>query len=295
LILVFVGLMGHNTWMNLGVVLCLAAIVLTSFMVLLRPVISLMNCFSFIQTCCALDISGATFYFFTDSPMEYPGGPHFSKVFFASIIGVTVAVLNLFGMAIYNRYMKTWRYHSLFIFANLLSCFISIVGLVVYSRLNLVWGISDRVAVLATTGAGGMVHQWMWLPNIVLMSHLCPKGVEATMYALLAGCHNLGNSVAAFSGAALLELLGVMPSGQPQEQAMFDKLWIAALISSILPVFSLIMLPWMIPNARQTERLLEDDGASATEGSPWQRWRGIRESEKSDVTAGSLSHSYGSA
>lgn len=291
LTLVFVGLVQDSVWMNLGTALSLSAIVLVGFLLLLRPVISLMNCFFFVQTCCALDISGATFYFFTDTPEEYPAGPHFSKIFFASVIGVSVALLNLLGMGIYNRYMKTWRYHSLLIFANLLQCGISLLGLLVYARINVRWGISDRLFVLATSGAGGMVHTWMWLPGIVLMSHLCPKGVEATMYALLAGCHNLGMSVAAYSGAALLQVLGVNPSGQPQEQAQFDNLWIAAVVSAILPVLTLAMLPWMIPNAMQTERLLDED-VSAVAGSPWQRFRGTVEEQKRTKSADA---SYGSA
>ena len=45
-----------------------------------------------------------------------------------------------------------------------------------------------------------ITHQWMWMPGILLLGQLCPKGSEATMYALLAGCHNLGNSGANMLG-----------------------------------------------------------------------------------------------
>ena len=33
------------------------------------------------------------------------------------------------------------------------------------------------------------------------MSQLCPRGMEATMFALLAGCHNLGATISSNFGA----------------------------------------------------------------------------------------------
>jgi len=270
LLLVGVGLLQESIWVNFGVGVAVAVVVVGAFLLLLRPIISLMNCFFFIQTCCVVDISGASFYFFTDDAVEYPQGPHFSKIFFASGLGVCIALLNLFGMWIYNKYMQHWRYHGLFIFANLLLCVISLFSLLVYARLNVVMGMPDVFFVLGTSGALGVVNMWMWLPGVVLLSHLCPSGVEATMYALLAGCHNLGLSVASYAGACLLQWLGVSPRGEPNEGHQFDNLWVAGLVQSIMPLLSLVLLPLMIPNERQTDRLLEP-GSSAVEGSPWQR------------------------
>lgn len=268
-----VGLLQESPWINLAVAVAVCSVLLTAFLALLRPVISLMNCFFFIQTCCVVDISGASFYFFTDDQTQYPEGPHFSKIFFVSGMGVSTALLNLVGMWIYNRYMKHWRYQGLFVFANVLLCLVSLMGLLVYARLNVVLGLPDSVFVLGTWGAWGIVHMWMWLPGIVLLSHLCPSGVEATMYALLAGCHNLGLSVASYAGACLLQHLGVAPDGRPQEQQQFDNLWVAGLVQAVLPVFTLFLLPFMIPDARQTDRLLEEN-TNAVDGSPWQRLTG---------------------
>jgi len=291
LLLVIVGLMQDSIWVNLGVALTVAVVVLCSFGSLLHPVIGLTNCFFFIQTCFAFDISGAAFYFFTDDATQYPEGPHFSKMFFASGLGVAFALLNLLGMAAYNRYMKTWRYHGLFYFANLLLCIISLLGLCVYLRWNVRWGIPDAWFVLCTNGAWGIVHMWMWLPGIVMMSHMCPKGVEATMYALLAGCHNLGSSVASYSGACLLDSFSISPRGEPAESHQFKNLWIAALISALAPTLTLAMMPWMVPNARQTESFMEPH-ETATAGSLWQRWR-ARDTAESEALSSTAASSAG--
>jgi len=249
-----------------------AVVVITAFTMLLHPMIGRMNCFFFIQTCCVVDISGASFYFFTDSRTQYPEGPHFSKIFFASALGVFVAILSLVGMAIYNRFMQHWRYHGLFLFANILVCIVSLSSLLVYTRYNLVLGIPDTVFVLSTWGIWAIVHMWMWLPGVVLMSQLCPEGLEATMYALLAGCHNLGLATASYIGASLLKVLEVSPTGAVGESEQFRYLWVAAAVQAIAPALTLFMLPMMIPNARQTDKLL-DTGTSAVDGSPWQRLR----------------------
>lgn len=270
LVLVTVGLVQDSVWVNLAVALVIAIVVITAFTMLLHPMIGRMNCFFFVQTCCVVDISGASFYFFTDSVKQYPEGPHFSKIFFASGLGVFIAILNLVGMAVYNRYMQHWRYHGLFLFANFLVCGVNLAALLVYTRFNLVLGIPDTVFVMSTWGVWAIVHMWMWLPGVVLLSQMCPKGVEATMYALLAGCHNLGLSTASYLGACMLKVLHISPAGALNESAQFDNLWIAALIQAVAPMVTLVVLPWMIPNALQTEKLL-DPGAKAVDGSPWQR------------------------
>jgi folate/biopterin transporter len=275
-VLVAVGLLQDSVWVNLYVGMAIAFIVVGAFTLLLSPVIGKVNCFFFIQTCCVIDISGASFYFFTDGPAEYPEGPHFSKVFYASGLGVFLSMLNLFGLWVYNQTMKDWRYHQLLIFANLLQCAAGLLGLLVYTRWNVAMGIPDTFFVLGTMGAWSIVHMWMWMPGVVLLSQLCPKGVEATMYALLAGCHNLGLTVASYVGACVLVALDVRPRGAVGESAAFEKLWVAALVQSVAPALTLVVLPWMVPNARQTEKLLEET-TSSVEGSPWQRLVGARE------------------
>lgn len=301
--MVLVGLLQDSIFVNLAVALIASVIVISAFLALLRPIISLMNCFFFIQTCCAVDISGASFYFFTNDSVQYPDGPHFSRMFFASGLGVCVSALNLVGMYLYNRYMQHWRYHGMFIFANTLLCLVHLASLMVYTRSNVALGMPDEFFVLGAWGAVGVASMWMWLPGVVMLSHLCPSGVEATMYALLAGCHNLGMSVASYLGACLLETLEVAPRGAPAEQKEFENLWVAGLVSAVLPMLTMLLLPWMIPNARQTESLLKP-GSSAIAGSPWQRWTGGLEEDDpgGDVAAaaglaaaaGAASH-YGSA
>merc|ERR1719424_914931 len=100
-------------------------------------------------------------------------------------------------------------------------------------RWNVKMGIPDHAFVLGSSVLTTVVGQWMWMPGVVILSQLCPKGMEATMYALLAGCHNLGNTLSLYLGAYILEMLGVRPTGAKNESAQFNNLWMAALIATV--------------------------------------------------------------
>merc|ERR1719326_1707471 len=118
--------------------------------------------------------------------------------------------------------------------ANLLISAFSILDLVLFTRTNVKYGIPDTWFVLGTSGCASIISNWQWMPNIVILSQLCPKGMEATMYALLAGCHNLGNSISEYLGAYALHVLEVQPSGTPGESKQFENLWLASLLSTLL-------------------------------------------------------------
>lgn len=98
--------------------------------------------------------------------------------------------------------------------------------------------------------------------------------MEATLYALLAGCHNLGNTISEYLGAYALEHFNCTPRGDKNESAKFDNLYLCALFATCCPMITILLIPWMIPDARQTEPLLDEDSQSATKGSLLNHWRG---------------------
>jgi folate/biopterin transporter len=267
------GVLFQNVHLNFILGASLGTIVITAFGVLLRPIIASMTVFAFLQTACALSIEGATFYFFTDTPEQYPEGPHFSPVFYTTVMGLVGGLCGLIGLWSYNKFMKEWTYPRIYLLSNLAVTVIHLFGLVLFTRTNLKWGISDKLFVLSGSVMSSLISTWMWIPGVVMLAHVCPKGLEASMYALLAGCHNLGGSVAQYSGAFMLNQLGIQPKGAIGESAQFDDLWKAGLISSLLPVISLTLLPYCIPAKTQTEAILTDNVHSATIGSVWEQFR----------------------
>merc|ERR1719213_48725 len=260
-------------------------VVLVAFSVALRPAIAKINAFFLVQTSLGIGIGGSTFYFYTDTPEQYPEGPHFSVQFFTTVLGLVSSMFSLLGLFIYNKYMHDWKYRHLLLLSNLLISVLSFLDIIMFTRLNVKWGIPDTVFVLGSSVSGTIISQWQWMPGVVLLSQMCPKGMEATMYALLAGCHNLGNTLSEYMGAYILDILGVSPAGLPNEGHQFENLWIASVIATVLPTLTLILIPWLIPDKRQTDRLLDQDERSATAGSLWQKWTKTEESQTPSSSA----------
>merc|ERR1719321_2404098 len=95
------------------------------------------------------------------------------------------------------------------------------------------------------------------------------------MYALLAGCHNLGNTISSNFGAVLMIMLNVKPQGSEgggEDTPYFENLWKASMIASLLPLITIALVPWMIPDKRQVDPILPREDMPATEGS-WFRTR----------------------
>jgi len=274
LTLTVVDLTVQDTAAAAAAAIIVALVVLIGFSLLLSPTIAKFNAFSLIQSSLTFQLGGAAFYFFTDTPEQYPEGPHFSPFFFNSVVGVVTASVSLIGIYTYQRYMTTWKYRSIFIVTNLGFTFLCLPDLLMYSRYNLVLGIPDHAFMLGAAVAQSIVGAWQWMPQVVILANLCPKGMEATMYALLAGSHNLGNTIGSNCGALMLDWLGCTPSGVPGESDKFTNLWKASAISCSLPLITILALFWLIPDARQDESLIDDSCTTATSGSLWRRWTG---------------------
>lgn len=94
-----------------------------------------------------------------------------------------------------------------------------------------------------------------WLPAIVLTSKLCPIGVESTVYALLAGFQNFGQSLSSSLGVLALDEGGI----QTPDDALCDLSNLTLLIiigHIVLPLLTIPLTFWLIPNAKMTDDLV---------------------------------------
>jgi len=271
--LISVELVSRDPLYNAVAAIIVAVVMLVAFSVVLSPVIAKANAFALVQTALSFSTGGASFYFYTDTAAQYPEGPHFSDFFYNSVLGSLGAVISLLGIFCYQRYMCHWRYRSLLMVTNIVLAILSCFDIMMFARINIKYGVPDHVLVLGLSVFEGLIAQWQWMPQVVILSFLCPKGMEATMYALLAGCHNMGSIIASTSGALLLEKLDCKPSGAIGESAQFANLWKAAFISTVVPLLAVVLLIQLIPDARQNEALIAE-GETATTGSLWKRWCG---------------------
>jgi hypothetical protein len=247
---------------------------LIAFGLVLTPVIAKFVMFSVLQSSLALSVSGATFYFYTDTVEQFPEGPHFTPFFFNSVIGALSSIFSLLGIFLYQRYTSTWKYRHIFLVMNALFSLACLTDILMFTRANVKIGIPDHIMIIGGTIFENVFNTMLWMPQVVILSFMCPKGMEATMYALLAGSHNLGSTISSNCGAFLLRKLSCTPSGLVGESAAFENLWVAAVIATVLPMITISALFWLLPDARQNENIPgvpEDDVCC---GSLWRRWTG---------------------
>ena len=107
----------------------------------------------------------------------------------------------LVGTQLYNRYLKDKEYSSLVIWDALISIVMAPLTYILILRINVEWGIPDIWLVIFTDSVAEIVSQCcVFLPMSVIMAKICPKRIEATSFALLAGVSNLRHSTRSWIG-----------------------------------------------------------------------------------------------
>jgi len=138
-------------------------------------------------------------------------------------------------------------------------------------------GVSPQFFAIADELVTAPLSEIAFLPLLVLVARICPKGVEATMFAVLASLMNIGLVVSDLGGAFLVNMFDVhqaMEGVAANYENLDTVVWIAVL-SSFLPMPFL----WLLPETRaQSELVPEDAGISALKGVT-----AIPESAKSEI------------
>jgi hypothetical protein len=64
--------------------------------------------------------------------------------------------------------------------------------IILVTRKNVEWGINDKFFCFGDAVLLDLVSEFNSMPILVLATRMCPKKIEATMYALLTSCLNFG-------------------------------------------------------------------------------------------------------
>ena len=258
LIIGLLGILNINIEYLFIVSLVSSIIMIIGFNKFTTPLFAKIQTYLIIQNMFTVSIESASFFFFTDSEISFPGGPHFSTFFYVTVIGITASIFGLIGSITYNLFMKTWNYRSIFWITNILYMSVNLLNIIIFKRLNLVIGIPDKWFILGAESFQHIVGVWNYLPNVLLMSHLSYEGRESTSFAILAGSSNLGYGLSQIQGAYLLYLLNINPDGGLTDFMSFENLWIASLISALLPCIPLFLIQYLIPDKNQDDSIMEE-------------------------------------
>lgn len=177
-----------------------------------------------------------------------------------SLIGHAMGIV---GVVIFRKFLISVSLKKLLFWIIVASVVLSLptIGLVYgwYEYL----GMSPKMFAMADTFISGPLTEIAFLPLLVLVARVCPKGIEATMFALLASIMNIGLVVSDLGGAWLVTIFDVHQATDvlAADYTNIDKvLWIA-ILSSFLPM----PLIRFLPDIRATDELPPSDISPSSE------------------------------
>jgi len=198
------------------------------------------------------------------TPACVPDGPHFDYAYYITFNGIMAAIFGGIGVLVFQGVMSEWSVRPCFWVTTLLQ---SIVGLSEVLQTAGVWrdiGIPYKVSYfLGQALLGQVTYMMLFMPGVVLTSKLCPKGVEGTMYALLAGFNNFGQNIAGNLGSYMFDVAGIKLGdalGERGECNDKNVWWILLIGESLLPLICIPLTFWMIPEGKLKGCLYDKDG-----------------------------------
>ncbi|EEF39404.1 probable folate-biopterin transporter 4 [Ricinus communis] len=160
----------------------------------------------------------------------------------ASFLG-TARVVGWLGLMLgtftYNHQLKRMKLRKILLCAQIGLSLMSLLDMVLVSRMSLAYGISDKIMVLCGSALADAINQFKFMPFLILSGQLCPPGIEGTLFALFMSINNLGSTLGSFTGAGLASFLN-LSSGS------FDNLVLGIAIQVLctyIPVALLFLIP----------------------------------------------------
>ena len=131
----------------------------------------------------------------------------------------------------------------------LISIVLAPLTLIFTLRLNVDWGIPDMALIIFTDAVSEIMTQCLiFLPMTVIMTKICPKRIEATSLALLAGVSNFRGTVRGWLGSWVNDQW----VGVTQED--LSKYWVLVTIGLVCSFLPLLFV-WLIPTRKAIEEL----------------------------------------
>ena len=191
----------------------------------------------------ATPTADSAFFFFTTNELGF-------EPEFLGRVRLVTSCASLIGIFLFQRYLKTVPFRQILGWSTVIAAALGMTTLLLVTHANRALGIDDRWFSLGDSLILTVVGQITWMPVLVLSARLCPKGVEATLFALLMSIWNLSGLLSHELGALLTAWLGVTESN-------FDKLWLLVIITNLSTLLPLPFLGWLPSGDPQEESVNE--------------------------------------
>lgn len=246
-------IVGMIYWLCAGLCMTITVIV-TMPSYLAKPVL-----YMFIGRMLVPNIASQFSYWLRAGPDCVVDGPHFNWTFLLTWNALAQSLFAFIGVALFQRYVSKWTFRRAFLVTSLLQQLTCIFDIAMVMRWNRKMGIPDKVWYFCSASIiEEVASMWAFMPGCVLISRLCPKNIESTMYAVVAGLQNFAQSMSKFSGNFLCyTVLGIRTLPTAESGCDFTNLPLAiGLAMGACPLLPISLTFWLVPNIYMDEMVL---------------------------------------
>ena len=230
----------------------------------LPPRLASCNLFMFLDAALYVQIGGALDYWYTADNDCVIAGPNFDYTYYSTYVRIVAAIASCLGVILFQTVMAGWELRRIFWVSVLLRCAGGVFDVIIVQRWNIALGISDKAMYMVGDAIiYDICYTLNFMPAVLLTSKLCPKDLESTTYALLAGFQNFGQQVARTLGVALITLFDIRTEAPCKWEGL------SALIAVAHMILPLILVPLtfvLLPPVKITVDLLEHERPGGGEG-----------------------------
>jgi len=170
------------------------------------------------------------FYYLSNELDFFPSEIGFVSIF--SYIGSITAII------CYRYYFKNFTFKTVMMGGNFLYFIFSFLTYCLVKRYNLMLGIPDFLIVIISNAALYLIGEIMLMPILSFACVVCPKHLEASVYAYFLSLISFSSIVSSLLGGLLTFLLEIKAN-------LFRNLPLLVLIENISYLVPLIWLNWL--------------------------------------------------
>ena len=147
-------------------------------------------------------------------------------------------VADVIAIILYTVFLSKVNLKKFYSIAALVNVPLTLSMLILLLRINLKYQIPDKLFVALDTFVCEFNLEMAQIPVLALASRLCPRNVEAIVFAIFVAVLNLGVSLSSELAAVVIAMLGVTEQN-------FDNIWVLPIITAVFQLSPFLIL-WKI-------------------------------------------------
>nr|AAD52047.1 putative pteridine transporter FT2 [Leishmania donovani] len=212
-------------------------------------VIAKANVFCYLQMAVYIRATSPLYAFYLNSNECQGDYPNFTYTFYNTVAGVIGNLAGLVGVTLFNFLFAKHNYQVTFIVTTIMQVLAALFDIIMVKRWNKRIGIPDHAMYIwGDAVVAQIVYMLGFMPLVVMLSRLCPRGSESVVYALMAGFANLGQTTSSSLAAIIMEY--GWPIFSDNDPCNYDNLPLLLFVTSVCTPLLVIPLSYLLPMAR---------------------------------------------